>query len=205
MLLGIDVSNNQGAIDWASVSINTPSFCYVKATEGLTYQDPFYTLNVDGAKLAGIPCGSYHMFHPSDSATAQADYFLAQAQAANILAGDLLPALDLEFVKEWSGISPDDSRSLILEWLTYVEGQTLVKPIVYMGPNFFNEVLAGQAGPLDQYKLWLANYSNTASNLNGWTNWTFWQFSQTGKFPGIQNCVDLNYFNGDALDVVLLP
>lgn len=53
---GIDVSHHNGKIAWQKVP--NVEFVYVKATEGATYVDPMFRLNIKGAKsrkLPGIP------------------------------------------------------------------------------------------------------------------------------------------------------
>ena len=46
---GIDVSHHQGEIEWGRVAENTSpriSFVYIKVTEGATFQDPKYLMNI---------------------------------------------------------------------------------------------------------------------------------------------------------------
>ena len=60
---GIDVSHHQKKIDWKKVRFwknKKINFVYIKATEGETYKDSFYSQNILGAKENEITVGSYH-------------------------------------------------------------------------------------------------------------------------------------------------
>src|SRR4051794_19867662 len=54
MLHGIDVSNANGSGDWVKVARAGTSFAYLKATEGLTYDDTWYEANRKQGRRAGI-------------------------------------------------------------------------------------------------------------------------------------------------------
>ncbi|WP_272956234.1 GH25 family lysozyme, partial [Salmonella enterica] len=52
------------------------SFAWVKATEGTSYQNPFYASQYNGSQSAGLIRGAYHFALPSNSSgQAQATYF----------------------------------------------------------------------------------------------------------------------------------
>ena len=48
-LPGLDVSSWQGNVDWLAVAINGGRFAYVKATEGTSYVNPYFTQQYVGA------------------------------------------------------------------------------------------------------------------------------------------------------------
>ena len=76
-LPGIDVSSNQGAINWASVAPHV-DFVYAKATEGTYYRNVDFANQYNGPYDYGVIRGAYHFAVPSNSSgTAQADYFVA--------------------------------------------------------------------------------------------------------------------------------
>ena len=60
---GIDLSQEQGYVDWQSVSMDRfIDFVYLKATEGSSYVDSRYMANVTSAYNYGFLIGSYHRF-----------------------------------------------------------------------------------------------------------------------------------------------
>ena len=68
-----------------------------------------------------------------------------------------------------------------------------VKPMIYTGLNFYQNVLKGH---VDDYPLWIAAYSGKHRLDN--VDWTFHQFTEKVVVKGIKsNTVDGNDFRGD--------
>src|SRR2546427_2440038 len=131
---GIDVSEFQGAIDWAAVDHGSVAFAIVRATKGRSYVDPLYATNVSGATANGFVVGAYHRAKPDAAlgdAAAEADHFIAVARNA---AGDVLPVLDVE---DAGRLSVDQLQDWVRRWLTRVHTKLGVRPMIYAGPNFW--------------------------------------------------------------------
>src|SRR3954453_11416977 len=60
---GIDVSNNNGSIDWGAVHRAGYRFCWAKAGEG-DWKDPTFVDNIRRAGAAGLKVGGYHFVKP---------------------------------------------------------------------------------------------------------------------------------------------
>nr|DAW75318.1 MAG TPA: hypothetical protein [Caudoviricetes sp.] len=60
MKKGIDVSENNGAVDWGAVKEAGYDFAIVRASYGRTHTDDDFRRNVEGAHAAGLICGAYH-------------------------------------------------------------------------------------------------------------------------------------------------
>jgi hypothetical protein len=76
-VIGVDVSNHQGEIDWSALAGSNVAFAYIKATEGGDFRDRRFQLNWDGAKRAGLARGAYHFFTQCRSGAEQARNFIA--------------------------------------------------------------------------------------------------------------------------------
>ena len=63
-LPGLDVSSWQGNVDWATVAANGARFAFVKATEGTSYVNPYFTQQYVGAFDVGLVRGAYHFGLP---------------------------------------------------------------------------------------------------------------------------------------------
>src|SRR5207302_10211851 len=63
-LLGIDVSNNNGSINWTSVHGDGVDYAYAKATEGTGFTDSYFAGNMNNGKAAGLQMGAYEFCHP---------------------------------------------------------------------------------------------------------------------------------------------
>src|SRR5690242_18498881 len=79
-LLGVDVSNYQGPINWSSVYGDGVRFAMAKATEGTTFTDAYFSGNMNNGKSAGVQMGAYHFAHPeSDCVSPESNHFWAVA------------------------------------------------------------------------------------------------------------------------------
>lgn len=70
---GVDVSRYQGEVDWPVLAGQGIDFAFIKATEGSSYVDPHFALNLKGATDAGLRVGAYHFFSFESAGTTQAD------------------------------------------------------------------------------------------------------------------------------------
>lgn len=204
-ILGVDLSNNQGHVDFSGFHQAGIRFVFLKATEGNGYTDTYFSTNVQSAKAADLPVGAYHFAHPaSNSAEDEANFFLSTIKGHDL---ELCPVLDLE-----TGTLPADQ---LVTWVktfrNIVEEATSMRLILYTGlgyagtENNFNNALSDMP-------LWNANYhtSNLAAvtlpNFGGWTDWVMWQYTDSGTLPGVNGHVDLSYARSlDAISQSLKP
>jgi hypothetical protein len=163
-VLGVDVSSNNGPIDWAEAYKAGVRVAYVKATQGVTYRSPVYVSQVEGARRAGIAVGAYHFSEPaSSSAATQWAYFKAWADTANT---NLPPMVDdeseinkpwmLEFLKLAGPLALRYSDGYYLEVTGPLGRQWTSRPGAkgLVAPDFATQIslgssLAGFSGSVD--------------------------------------------------------
>lgn len=192
---GIDVSKYQSNINWNSVKKMQVEdiqigFAFIKATEGLKNVDRQFKRNWKKAGEAGMTRGAYHFFLATKSGKLQAKNFLKNVK---LEPGDLPPVLDVE---QLYGVKPEKMRKEVLDWLTTVEEQCGVKPIIYTYVNFYSRYLKGT---FDEYPLWAAHYLEKEKPRID-RPWVFWQHNERGRVDGISKPVDFNVFYGDSAD-----
>jgi lysozyme len=222
---GIDVSHDQGTIDWITVAGSGISFAFAKATEGTGFTDPQFATNWSGMKAAGVFRGAYHFFHPAMDAATQATRFHAALAFANggsstLNPGDLPAVIDLEWVKD-AMPAPAQYAADVLTFLEVIEAATGRPPIIYTTAAFWDEFVSPSASPapvdvmnkfpsafgeaFSRYPLWVAEYGVAAPKLpTGWQQYTFWQNSEQGHTAGIGTPVDLDVFNGTLAELQVL-
>ena len=196
---GIDTSSYQHVgrhrIDWSAVRGSGVSYALIKATEGSTLDDPWFERDWKAAATAGLYRGAYHYARPAPgTAAADAGHFL---DVVGSLDGreDLPPVLDLE---ENGGLDPDALADWVAAWLDAVEQRTGRRAIIYTGPHFWGDSMAGTerfAG----HPLWYAHHTDAddpGPMFGGWSTWTLWQWSDSGSVPGISVAVDLDRLQG---------
>lgn len=182
MAKGIDVSNNNGHIDWAQIAADGYRFAYAKATEGTGFVDPFYAANRAGAKAHGIPFGAYHYFAPGEDPAAQVAFFLAHAQPKH---GDLCPVLDYERSPAEAGPAE--------QFVVAAHRELGYWPVFYSYLSFIGSMRVSAASPLARCLLWLADYTTVRpATPRPWHEIGIWQHSSSGSVPGIGGPVDLD-------------
>ncbi|MFD1697248.1 glycoside hydrolase family 25 protein [Roseibium aestuarii] len=188
-LEGIDVSHYQGTVDWTSVAGANIRFAILKASEGTSFQDPTFHTNWAGAKAAGLACGAYHYFLPTESFMQQADNLVGALQAVQFdPATDLPPAIDCE---EMQGCSPATYAYALSALVELVQMFIGVKPMIYASPAFWNAL--GNPG-FGDHPLWIAEYTSAAapSVPKPWSDYAIWQYTNSGSVPGVNGPVDRN-------------
>lgn len=198
-LEGVDVSHWQGTINWPSVAAAGKRFAIMKATESTTYADSSYPTNHSGARANGIRAGAYHFAQPSTTsgdAVAEADWFVSHA---NLLPGDLVPALDLEVA---NGLGTSTLQAWVKSWLDEVYKKTGTRAMIYTSPSFWRTYMGDTSSfaTAGYTVLWVAHWFVTSPSVpgNNWggNSWTFWQYDDCGSVSGIGGCVDLDRYNG---------
>lgn len=195
-MFGIDVSGNNGAIDWSKVAQNPTKidFAFIKATEGVGFTDSTFLTNAKAAKDNGIKIGYYHFatLNKTDNiadAKSEADYFMSVIKKAP--AADLPLILDIETNKVMLG------KAQVQDWIKTFFAEMAAggyaNTALYSYTPFLDANLPANHS-LGGIKLWIAAYVNLAKPKlpNGWSNYWIWQYSSKGAITGIKGNVDLN-------------
>lgn len=185
---GIDVSHHQGNIQWSKVKTwesHKLKFVYIKATEGATYKDPMYDLNIKGASKTKLLIGSYHYFRTTSSPEKQFKNFISAVDTAQ---QDLIPMIDLEEIENWDS---ETYHKNLKKFLGMVEKHFGKKPMLYTVNSFYSKNLAFR---YSSYPILIGRYGNKPLMIDG-KSWSIWQFTEKGKVSGIPKSVDINITN----------
>ena len=196
----LDLSNNNGPVDFKRVFQAGQRRIYLKLTEGVTFDDPKFVDFRKGARAAGLKVGAYHFARgvPSgNSAKDEAEHFLHKLP--NLTNKDLRPALDLEF-KTPSKAVGDWAK----QWLSLVRSAIGVRPIIYSYGSF----LEGCAFSTPPAALWLASFGRNDGKEHPFTVPRPWkrlaahQYSSNARVAGCSGAVDISHvFAARAIDV----
>jgi lysozyme len=198
MVKGIDVSAENGVIDWAQVKKGGYGWAYAMASDGLE-PDAKFADNWKGMKTAGVVRGAYQYFYPKQDVEKQAELFVkTMKDAGKIGVGDLPPVLDLE---ESEGLAGKDVVEAAKTWLELVEKGTGRKAMVLTNP-----AMAKLIGTTFRDRaLWVAQYRNDCPDLpTAWKSWSwdFWTYSEKLKVPGVsEGLVYSAFFQGTGNDL----
>ena len=188
---GIDVSVNNGSIDWAAVQREGIAFAYIKATQGLSlngkyrlFRDSRFAENMEGASRAGLEIGVYHYLtaKTTEEAEAEAEYFLEAIAPYRDKIG-LYAAVDVEESK----YLPSDPALLtaIVDIFCRTVEKAGYRPAVYANRNYL------QTRFQNRWPLWLALWREPENVPHGFGA-AVWQYASDGKVSGIRGEVDMN-------------
>lgn len=191
VLMGMDVSSHQGAVNWTAAARAGATFAYVKATEAGSYVNPFFAQQYTGAYRAGLIRGAYHFATPSSSpGAAQANWFVNHGGGWSADGRTLPPALDLEYNpygQSCYGLTPAALVSWVRAFVDTVHARTKRWPAIYTSTSWWSLCMGGYAG-FTADPLWIARYNTHVGTLPpGWRAWVIWQFTDAGRFPGDQD------------------
>ncbi len=197
-IVGIDVSEHNGTIDWRKAKKTGIGFVYVRASHAET-EDKRFKANWDSLETAQIPKGAYHYYYPNSKSKKQANRFI------NTLGNDstqLTPMVDLEG-DDSNNIGKMDVatyQSEVLNWLSIVEKKYGKKPIIYTSPSFADQYL--QDSSFAAYPLWIANYDVTEPRIpKFWTDYLLWQYSESDSLDGASGAIDHDILKGTIEDL----
>lgn len=185
MLKGIDVSSHQGNIQVSTMPVD---FVIVKATEGISYVNPYCEPVIRQCTAFGKLWGFYH-FGRNNDPKVEAAYFITNCQG---YFNRGIPVLDWE-----DGQSVDWVNSFVREVYT----QTGVWPWIYANPWRFNQ---GAVEP--NCARWIAWYPpvirpsldydpGEVPATDGLV--ACWQYASDGKVDGYEGNLDVDHFFGD--------
>ncbi|MFK7798791.1 MAG: glycoside hydrolase family 25 protein [Aureispira sp.] len=183
---GVDVSRYQRQIDWEVLHQEAGvQFAFMKATEGSSYEDPYFDYNWKTARKVGVLRGAYHFYRTEQSPLWQAKQFM---RTVKLRKGDLPPVLDVENVDK---VNKADLIKDLTVWLETVEEHYKIRPIIYASLDLYQRHLHAA---FPDHLVWIARYSRRQPPLE--LNWYFWQYSDEMELSGIKGYVDGNVFVG---------
>lgn len=193
---GIDISSYQASLNLAAVSYD---FVLVKATQGVSYVNPYCDSEIQAAKAQGKKIGVYHYADGND-AIAEADFFV------NNCLGYVREAI---FMLDWEG-----EGTQYTDWahrfLQHVESRIGYKPVIYMSESVVNDndwsaVAAGDYGLVcAKYSDYEIDNNYDMSNagkmpdVKWWGFYLMWQWTSKGHLNGYAGDLDCDIFYGDG-------
>lgn len=190
-MLVVDLSSNNRAPDWARLKRAGVSAAWLKASEGLTWNDPVFQSARKAANRAGVRVGAYHFARPDlhpYGGSSEAIHFSNVVKSVGRT--DLRPVLDYERISSHGG-----DGAWIKNFNAVVKARLGVGPLFYSYPALVDSLrLSKPVG----YGLWLAAYSRNDGKEHPYTIPAPWkktvahQFSSQCRIAGCEGVVDLS-------------
>lgn len=183
---GIDLSNNNGSVDFRRVFRAGYRFVFLKASEGSSFTDATFVPRTEAAHAAGLRVGAYHFLRPktgAGAAVAEARHFASRIRAAGLGKGDLIPVVDVEVTE----LTPAATETYVQRFVDELRRLVGVKPLIYTFPFFIGWRSTHGC------RLWIANFLVSAPTIpRPWKSYAVWQFSSTASVPGVAGHCDVN-------------
>jgi GH25 family lysozyme M1 (1,4-beta-N-acetylmuramidase) len=181
---GMDVASWQRTVDWKSWKAKGKSFAYVKATEGTSYTNPYFSSQYTGSANVGMTRGAYHFGIPNGkSGSAQASYFVAHGGGWSRDGRTLPGVLDVEYNPYGStcyGLSQASMVSWIKSFTTRYKALTSRDAVIYTTTDWWTRCTGNSKSFNRTNPLWIARYASSVGTLpGGWTFYTFWQYTSS--------------------------
>ena len=218
-LHGIDISVNNGTIDFKKVKNSGYNFAMIKATQGhgigrlvrhlYLFTDSKMGKNLQNASAAGVACGVYHYLTAKTIAEAlvEADYFIKAIRPYRHLI-KLWASVDVEETAYLGDLSKKELTEIVQAFCTRVNNAGFMA-MIYTNPNWINNRLNYPA--LEHIPLWLAAWRTNKAQPAGYKNLKIWQHDvlgtpaavakkyaqRVGSVNGVSGSIDINfgYFN----------
>jgi len=184
-VLGIDVSGHQrNTINWAAQARAGKRFAYIKATEGTSYRNPYFSSQYTGSYRAGMIRGAYHFANPGGAAGwRQADYFVSRGGGWSRDGRTLPGVLDIEYNPYGStcyGRSQREMVAWIGSFTRRYKARTGRDAVIYTTYDWWRQCTGNSTAFNRTNPLWVARYSSSVGTLPGkWPFYTFWQYTST--------------------------
>ena len=192
---GMDVSSHQGTVNWRYWRSKGKAFAYIKATEGVSYRNPYFRSQYRGSRDVGMLRGAYHFANPRrSSGRAQADYFVRNG-GGWIRDGRTLPGvLDIEYNPYGAtcyGLTQAQMVSWVRSFTTRYKRLTGRDAVIYTTLGWWARCTGNSTAFSRTNPLWVARYSGSVGTLpGGWQFYTFWQYTSS---PLDQNRFSASY------------
>lgn len=196
---GVDVASHQGNVDWATLWGSGVQWAYAKATEGVSYENPYFAQQYNGSYDTGMIRGAYHFALPDVSSGADQANFFADNGGGWSADGKTLPGvLDIEYNPYGDtcyGLDAASMVSWIADFMNTYYARTGRYAAIYTTTDWWTTCTGNNGDFGANHPLWIARYASDPGALPaGWGFYTFWQYTSTGPTVG-----DHNVFNG-AID-----
>lgn len=191
--VGVDVSEHQGMIDWATVA-GQVDFAIVRLgyrgyTSGGLVMDAWYGTNMAGAAANGVPVGVYFYSQATtyEEGVEEANYVLNNLGDYSLSYPIVLDREDpMQEDARTNNLSKEEHTQAALGFLETI--QAAGYPVMmYTNKTYYTLYLDLER--IYQYPIWYAQYADEPD----WPyEFSIWQYTESGQVPGISGYVDLN-------------
>lgn len=209
MFIGIDVSDNNGVLDWDAIKESGKcNFTMIRQGYGSNYasQDDKQAIrNMQECERLNIPYGGYIYGYAlnEDEAKSEAEHAIRMSQGFNPVIGLYMDMEDADNYKVRNGLVPEENGQRLTDFCTIFKNR--IKEAGYGTGTYANKNYLDNVLVYDQLKndpIWGAIWGPTKCPSE---EWTMWQYSSDGEVPGSSSRTDMNYYLLPELPMLNVP
>ncbi|MBB5685076.1 GH25 family lysozyme [Sphingobium boeckii] len=182
---GVELSADQGTVEWPTLKARGVDFAYLRATSGEDGRDPAFPQHWQDAEAAGIGRGAVHVYNLCRTGHDQATNFIATVPREQ---NALPPAIEFAFQGNCAARPSRDALVKEIETLVeMIEAHAGKNAILHISPDFEDSYRLATA--IDR-NLWLSR--EFLPPAYGGRPWVMWQASAMRQIEGIDGPVNWN-------------
>lgn len=201
-IFGIDISKNNGTIDWAQVKASGVNFVMLRAVVGnnpaipndFIGVDSKFHENIKGALAAGLNVGVYNYSHATTPAEAKAE---AQYLISVLKNYKITYPVVFDFEEDYQLALDKDTITAIIKAFMNEITDAGYYPMLYSFKSCLENILDMDA--LSDYAVWLAEWRTTATYSG---KYYMWQHDAVNNIKGINGYVDVNISYRDFAAII---
>lgn len=186
MLKGIDVSENNGYVDWNAVKAVGMDFAIIRLGFGNRHLDTNFYENVNGALAAGLKIGVYYYSYALDEAAARSEarYMLSVLKDAGLTKDKIEMGLwfdmeDADGYKSGNGMPTNQTITNMCSAFIVTCNEAGYSCGIYANLDWLeNKIYTDQLA--DYVPYWVAQWGRSCD----WPNATMWQFTDSYDING---------------------
>lgn len=200
-IMGIDVSEHNGTLDWAKLKKAGVEFAMIRTGYGQGHIDSQFENNIIGATAQGIPVGVYHFSYALNVEGAK-----REAKKVLEIIKNYKITFPIFYDFEYDTVNYAKKQKVILgkkefnefavAFLNIIEkaGYT---PGIYYNLDYYNRFV--DTSKVGKYCFWYAHYSTNPALKN----YDLWQYTETGILSGVSGTFDLNIMKQKMWDTYI--
>lgn len=195
-MLGVDVSEHQGEVDWEQVAASGVKFAIIRVgfrgygETGKLVEDEYARANLEGALAAGLKVGAYFFSQATNTWEALEEVRLTLSVIRDFPI-EMPVVFDWEYLGEYARTATTDPETVTACTAAFCSAISLAgyQPMFYSNQNLGETHF--DLAALSDYPMWLAMYNTEMDYPH---RLYMWQYTSDGSVPGIDGPVDLNLY-----------
>lgn len=198
-LLGIDVSEHNGVIDWSLIKKGGIKFAIIRSSYGHFVEDQQFQRNVRECERIGLPYGLYHYSYVAtdEQMREEANGFIKLCKSCKPSYPCFIDMEDADGWKKKMGVTDAMNIKVCYYTCSELEANGFYAGI-YANLDWWNNHL--NSASLDRFDKWVAQWNDVNTYKKPYQ---MWQFTSDGHVDGYSGRLDMDYSYVDYPSLII--